>query len=282
MTTELTTITKAKANTLCEHIRERLGDICVMVTQLHHGRGWAVLGYDSWDSCVQQEFGRSKRWANLLIATEEVRKQIAPGSRPSGGKSFPTGDNTPRMIPDSHMQALMPLPDDERADIYQAVLDEAGEKPPTAKAVTERVKTVLADNEKPIDTAFVHDDETVVLENPLLTLRTAIMAARRQVDDMNGLPEACYFAPAACKVALHRAARFCWDAVAAEECPRCFGEGCDYCRQGLVTKSMTDTEDASEAQKALLAKMGQPSDVPKAEASRLITAQAVAEQWKIK
>ena len=133
--TKIVTITKAEVHSLVKQIKQKAGELAEAIRKLRDSNGWRVLGYSSWAACCEAEFGYSKRHANRLIQSQEVIEQV--------------GHQCPTSPPPTHAAILAKLPEDQRSDCWQDVLDEceqSGEKP-TAAAVREKVNVWAGDNE---------------------------------------------------------------------------------------------------------------------------------------
>ena len=146
MTTSVATLpmTKTQARRLVDQIRSDVRDLAAKLRELRDRLGWKALDYDSWAACVKEEFGYSKRWANLQIAALKVRGQV--------GTMVPTPSPNGGAMPERHARELARLPDDQQAECHQDYQEEceAADVKPTAAGLREKVDLWLADNE-PVD-----------------------------------------------------------------------------------------------------------------------------------
>jgi hypothetical protein len=140
MAENLPTITKARAMSLCEKIREGMGSVAEMVAELHDNQGWSILGYDSWKDCVEKEFHHPAWWAKRQAKIAAVRKMLPPPpeSPKQGANLLPKPP-----LRDSHLEVLATVPEEKREAVLEWAQDKAGDKPPTAKIIKEAIKEVM-------------------------------------------------------------------------------------------------------------------------------------------
>jgi hypothetical protein len=62
-----TTLESGEARTLTERIRQRLGNLSLLLLQAHDRRAWSALGYRSWEKYVQDELGLSRSRSYELL-----------------------------------------------------------------------------------------------------------------------------------------------------------------------------------------------------------------------
>lgn len=62
-----TSLESGEARTLTERIRQRLGNLSLLLLQAHDRRAWAALGYQSWEKYVQDELGLSRSRSYELL-----------------------------------------------------------------------------------------------------------------------------------------------------------------------------------------------------------------------
>jgi hypothetical protein len=132
-----------QARRLCEKIARQAENLRELLLQLRDGQGWLALGYASWASCCEEEFGYSKQHANRLIKAEEINRQVEPmGS-----------------IPLSERQAreLGKVPEEKRQAVLDWAIEKADGKPLTAAAIHKAAKALVEANDHD-DAAADHDD----------------------------------------------------------------------------------------------------------------------------
>ena len=73
MTLATTVMDADEARRYVDRINERMENMRQLITELHERRGWAALGYPSWEECVKAEFQRARStvFAQLQAATIE-------------------------------------------------------------------------------------------------------------------------------------------------------------------------------------------------------------------
>lgn len=128
------TMAKADARAFVSTINKGIGDIREMLIELRDSKGWEALGYGSWDACVTEEFGWSKRYANMQISGGKIEQQLlaAPAK---AGTIVPTPPTSP--VRESHLRPLVGLTEKQQVKAYtdaRAAAEKAG-KPLTAKDV---------------------------------------------------------------------------------------------------------------------------------------------------
>jgi hypothetical protein len=141
-------------------------------------RGWAALGYESFEDYGKQEFNYSQSYIYRLAAAEEIQNNL----------NSPIGE-----IPETHLRPLGSVPADERQSIYDAAYNKALDagKALTAAQVQEAVKDWREKAEKNENWAntlekdfdkMVTDEVASKLEDEKQELQTKFNAALSQVD----------------------------------------------------------------------------------------------------
>ena len=186
--TELTTspLSKDDARAFVESIKTRIGDIRKMLIELHDRFGWKVLGYDSWEACVTEEFGWSKRYANMQISAGKIEQKLLAPPGGTVGTLVPTPPPT-GPIPEKHLRPLAALPEDQQVEAYLDAKQEAeaaGEKL-TAKAVIAKVELYAADNESyvapPEPEAEPEPEPTPTVEEAMAASNKLLESKARQI-----------------------------------------------------------------------------------------------------
>jgi hypothetical protein len=62
-----TSLESGEARTLTERIRQRLGNLSLLLLQAHDRRAWSALGYRTWEAYVQDELGLSRSRSYELL-----------------------------------------------------------------------------------------------------------------------------------------------------------------------------------------------------------------------
>lgn len=78
----LTAISFAEAQKLTNSIRTAADNLWQLIQQAHDQRAWEAMGYGSWKSYVQTEFGMSPRRSYQLLAQAEVINALEDASGP--------------------------------------------------------------------------------------------------------------------------------------------------------------------------------------------------------
>ncbi len=125
-------------------IKENMESLRFMLLELHRRRGWEALGYDSWDDCATQEFGRSRSYVFKLLAAAQVEESLG-----SLVKS-PIGDSVD--IPVSQLTKLAKLPPDQQVEglLRANEIAQAQGKKRNAVHVAQAVKLVKQKSELPL------------------------------------------------------------------------------------------------------------------------------------
>jgi hypothetical protein len=134
-------LTSSQARRLCEKIHSQAENLRALLLQLREGKGWLALGYASWASCCEHEFGYSKRYANYLIQAERVIDQ---------------GGNNCSHLNEAQARELAQVPEDHRQNVLDWATEKADGKPLTAKMIQKAREEY--DQREP-DQEIVADDE---------------------------------------------------------------------------------------------------------------------------
>lgn len=78
----LATISISEAKALTDRIRVAADDLWRLIQQAHDQQAWRVMGYSSWKSYVQTEFGMSSRHSYRLLAQAKVIQALEEDSDP--------------------------------------------------------------------------------------------------------------------------------------------------------------------------------------------------------
>ena len=116
-------LTAAAARRIVSEINAHARDTRRLVKELHDGRGWLALGYETWEACVAAEFDFSRFHSHLLIRAAEVDEDVSP-----------IGDAPVRV---SHAKLLARAPRELRAEVYARAREKAGAGPVSARLVRE-------------------------------------------------------------------------------------------------------------------------------------------------
>ena len=119
----------AQARRLCEKIAQQAKNLRNLLMQLRDGEGWVALGYASWARCCETEFGYSKRHANRLIQAAEISQQVGPMG--------------PASLPERQARELARVPEEQRQEVLDVAVENAGDKPLTAATIRQAVQDVL-------------------------------------------------------------------------------------------------------------------------------------------
>lgn len=98
-----------QARALCDSIRASLGNLRQKVLELHERRGWAALGYTSWEACVTNEFARDRNTLFAHLRAAGVERELNSGDVATNGVST------------SHLRELSPLEPAERIEVASQV-----------------------------------------------------------------------------------------------------------------------------------------------------------------
>lgn len=135
-------LTASQAAKLLDRIKTSVGNLRVMLLELRDRRGWAALGFATWDDCCLTEFGYTRRYANYLIEAEKVSQR--------------TGTN----VPEAHARELRDVPEDEQREVYEAAKKKHGENL-TAKQLRHEVENYQDGCE---DVEIDEDEEPDIVE----------------------------------------------------------------------------------------------------------------------
>lgn len=134
----LTPMTADQAQHHVDQIKAGINDIGRHLLELHDGRGWEALGYETWRACAQAEFGFGKSQAYRLMAEAKVIANL---------QNSPIGENVELPSRESHIRELAKLPSDQQAEAWETAQQEAeaNDEPLTAKTVAAVVSRRLED-----------------------------------------------------------------------------------------------------------------------------------------
>src|SRR5205085_3735221 len=74
-------MSEAEARAATERIRTATRFVCLLLLEVHEGRGWLALGYGNWERYVQSEFGMSRSRSYELL---DQARGIESGREASG------------------------------------------------------------------------------------------------------------------------------------------------------------------------------------------------------
>ncbi len=179
-------LAKDDARAFVESIKNRLGDIRKMLIELHDGRGFEALGYQSWDELVKKEFTWwSKGYVNRQLSAGKIEQKLFP--TPTGGNKKPIGTLPPPVgvdpIPESHLRPLTSLPEDQKLAAYTDAKDEADAagEPLTAAAVKAKADLYKADNEPYVEP---DEEEEPEEEDPEPTVEELMAASNKALESL--------------------------------------------------------------------------------------------------
>lgn len=104
----ITPMSREEARECINAIRENLESLRLMLLELHRRRGWESLGYDNWEDCAVEEFGKSRSYVFRLLAAAEVQENL--------GSSIRSTIVDLKDIPISQLTVLARLPLEQQAE----------------------------------------------------------------------------------------------------------------------------------------------------------------------
>lgn len=119
---------EGEARQAVAQIRDSFENARVLIDQLKEREGWKVLGYKSWRECVAAEFGQSQAYLYRQLAAAQIERLISPSGEIG-------------RIPEAHLRPLAKLPEVERVEVWQEIVETAPDGAITGKhaaAVVER------------------------------------------------------------------------------------------------------------------------------------------------
>jgi hypothetical protein len=121
---DLTTavLSEQQARRICDKIKDRAEGLRKLLVELHDGKGWSALGYDTWAECCEKEFRYSKSYANRLIKAEAISEQVTPIGT---------------TLTESQARELSKVPEEKRQAVLDSAAESVGDRPLTAKAIRE-------------------------------------------------------------------------------------------------------------------------------------------------
>lgn len=139
---QLTLMTVDEARATVDRIKARLEDVRADLYELREREGWRALGYETWQSCITEEFHMSRQRAHQLVNAHMVDRILA-------GTDVNNVDTQTRVarIPESHARELEPLlglHSDAIQEVYAEVQEQTSGKPRAAdyrEAVDRRLGT---------------------------------------------------------------------------------------------------------------------------------------------
>lgn len=123
-------MTAAEARIRIEEINQRVGDVRVLLLDLHDREGWRVLGYGSWRECVETEFEESRSYLYRLLSAAQIEKRIEAAEVKTVS---PRGD---KHIPEKQLRPLAKLPEGKQAAAWQEAIATAPDGKLTAAHIT--------------------------------------------------------------------------------------------------------------------------------------------------
>lgn len=121
MTTELATteLTSTQAAKLLERIKSAVDKVCLLLVEMHDGKGWKALGYGSWQNFCEVEFkSYSIRYVNNLVNQGRVAKQLGT------------------IVPESHARELRGVDQEQQAEVYEEAKRRFGDDLTAANVAT--------------------------------------------------------------------------------------------------------------------------------------------------
>jgi hypothetical protein len=121
--------TESEARALTDSIKESAEQTWALLYEAHERQAWSVLGYSTWASYVEAEFGMSKNYANRLVNQADVIYAIeaATGVVPSGTTltEAETRDLKPVLseVTDAIREAVTDAEPEEAAEIARDVVN---------------------------------------------------------------------------------------------------------------------------------------------------------------
>ena len=122
-------LTGPQAASLLEQIKKAAGSLCLLLVEMHDGKGWKALNYKTWGDFCQTEFqGYTTRYINCLVAQGRVSQQVGT------------------IVPESHARELAKLPAEDQQGALEETKERCGENV-TAGQIRETVDTWKAAEE---------------------------------------------------------------------------------------------------------------------------------------
>jgi len=128
-------MTAQEARECIDQINDNLKDTRDLLLELYERKGWSVLGYDSWRSCVTGEFKEKERYLYYQLAAAKTEQNLC------------TLVQKDEEIPETHLRPLASLPADQQREVYQKAVETAPEGKVTAKHIEETVREMTEENE---------------------------------------------------------------------------------------------------------------------------------------
>ena len=133
-------MTEQEAHKIAGRIRQHLDRARDLILDFYERKGWMVLGYETWSDCVAGEFGQSRQALHLQLEAARVSREITEHIN-----NAPTDVNLVDVasIPDRHLNAVKPLPNEKRIPALQQAKKESPNSKPTTSKVKEVVNKIL-------------------------------------------------------------------------------------------------------------------------------------------
>jgi hypothetical protein len=310
-------MTKKEAESFVKSIKSRARDMVEMAIELHDRLGWKVLGYDSWEACVEVEFHKTLGWnrqsSYRMMRHRKINVKLLELS-PIGDTLAPKGG----CVPESHARATAGIEDLGTAAqvIHEAIIEKTSAgKPPeavTAADIKRHAKPYLPPKSPPGDATEPQEgdsdepeeelepvldgegnavpDEAVGAFTDDLDEGKEILSDIRQLDNRikkwSGTIGGSQCSHAAAVVRLRETKAAVSAALPWVICPNCPGTGCTICGgRRFLLKTQVDTKrESSEPQRVVLNRQNDTryhvaEAVPFAEANRLLNDLAAEKQW---
>ena len=151
----ITPMSREEARECINAIRGNLESLRLMLLELHRRRGWEALGYNSWEDCAVEEFGKSRSYVFRLLAAAEVQENL--------GSSMGSTIVDPKDIPVSQLTVLARLPLEQQAEglLKAEEIAQAEGKKRNATHITQAVKEIKPKNQMPPSNSATQTDEQI-------------------------------------------------------------------------------------------------------------------------
>ena len=110
-----TVMTREEAETTNRLIKHYVKNARTLLLEMRDRRGWAALGYVSFEEYGEREFGYTKIHIYRLANAAEIEMDLKSNQLVTPG----------RVIPESQLRPLVAISPDARAEVWQAAQDRA-------------------------------------------------------------------------------------------------------------------------------------------------------------
>lgn len=147
----ITPMSAQEARECIAAIRANLESLRLMLLDLYRRRGWSALGYDNWEDCAVQEFGRSRSYVFRLLSAAQVEENLAASKSTIVDSSIKSTIVDLENIPITQLSELAKLPLDQQAEglLKASLIAQAQGKKRNAMHVAQAVKSIKQKLEPP-------------------------------------------------------------------------------------------------------------------------------------